>query len=86
MTTKNSPLRQLKAQADAIAASIKAVERGDLPAKPGSEDKPSLKFGVVMDDKVITIEIGRAAIKASSEAGLSEYILRLMREQRDAVH
>lgn len=86
MTTKHSPLRRLKAQADEIAAKIKAAGRGEVPLKPGSDAKSSIKFGVVMDDKVITLEIERETIHSSSEAGLSEYILKLMREQRDAVH
>lgn len=86
MTTKHSPLRRLKAQADEIAAKIKAVERGDLPAKAGSESKASLKFGVVMDDKIITLEISREKIRSCSEVSLAEYILDLMRETRDAVH
>lgn len=86
MTTKHSPLRQLKAQADEIAQQIKAAERGEIALKAGAEQKDAIKFGVVMDDKVITIEMPRELIRVSSEAGLSEYILKHMREARDAVH
>lgn len=85
MTTKHSPLRQLQAQADKIAATIKAAERGEIEMKPGAADKESLKFGVVMDDKIITVEMPWDTIRATSEAGLSAYILKHMREQRDPV-
>lgn len=45
-----------------------------------------MKFGVVMDDKVITLEIAWDTIRATSEAGLAEYIMKQMRGTRDAVH
>lgn len=86
MTTKHSPLRQLKAQADSIAQKIKAAERGELTLKAGAEKKDAIKFGVVMDDKILTIEMPRELIRTSSEAGISEYILKQMRETREATH
>lgn len=85
MTTKHSPLRQLQAQADKIAATLKAAERGEVAMKPAVEKKDSVKFGVVMDDKIITLEMPWETVRATSEAGLSAYVLRLMREQRDSV-
>ena len=39
-----------------------------------------------MDDKVLKIEMPWAAIREHSEAGLSEFILKHMRGQRDAIH
>lgn len=86
MTTKRSPLRQLKAQADKIAATLKAGERREVAFKGDARERDKTKVGIVMDDKVITIEIAWRTIRETSETGLAEYILRLMREQRDAVH
>lgn len=91
MTTKNSPIRVLKLQADKIAAVIKAAERGEkIDAKfaekmEAARTKESFKFGIVMDDKTITIEMPWTTVRSSSEVGLSEYILKQMRESRDTV-
>jgi hypothetical protein len=86
MTTKHSPLRELKRQADIVAAKLKAASRGEVQFKDGAQHRASVKVGVVMDDKVLTIEMAWDTIRATSEAGLSEFILKHMREQRDAVH
>jgi hypothetical protein len=89
MTTSRSPLRVLKAQADSIAKTIKAVERGENPIEDqggkiaAARNKPSVKFGVVMDDKLITIEMAWDIIQNTSEVALSEYILRYMRDARE---
>jgi hypothetical protein len=83
MTTKHSPLRRLKAQADTIAAKLKAGERGEVAFKDGARGKDMVKVGVVMDDKILTIEFAWATIRETSEAALSEFILKHMREQRD---
>jgi hypothetical protein len=86
-------LRKLKAEAERIAAQIKTLERGEAndthdPAGKiaAARAKPALKFGVVMDDKVLTIEMPWATIRTHSEAGLAEYILKHMRGSRDATH
>lgn len=92
MTTARSPLRVLKTQAEKIAAALKAAERGEkIAADPGGKieaarAKESITFGVVMDDKVLKIEMAWATIRATSEAGISEYIVNHMRESRDAKH
>lgn len=92
MTTSQSPLRVLKAQADNIAKTIKAVERGENPIEDrggkiaAARCKESFKVGVVMDDKIITIDMAWATIKTQSEVGLAEYILKLMRSSRDTQH
>jgi hypothetical protein len=92
VTTKHSPLRVLKTQAEKCASMLKAAERGEpidvrfaaqIAAARGRE---KFKFAIVMDDKVITIEMPWATIRITGEVGLSEYILKLMREQRDVVH
>lgn len=92
MTTKHSPLRVLKAQADKIAETIMKAERGEpvydmrFAAKIAeARMQESLKVGIVMDDKVITIELPWETIRSSGEVGLSEYIVRQMREMRDTV-
>ncbi len=92
MTTKHSPLRVLKAQADQIAAALKAAERGEkidvrLAEKiAAARANESFKVGIVMDDKIITIEMPWATIRSTSEVGIAEYILKQMREERDAVN
>lgn len=92
MTTARSPLRALKAQADKMAAALKATERGeatfgdDVGGKiAASRARGSITFGVVMDDKVLKIEMSWATIRETSEAGISEYILKQMREDRAAL-
>ncbi len=91
MTTKHSPLSALKAQADKIAQTLKAAERGEKIDVRFAEKineargKESFKVGIVMDDKIITIEMPWATIRATSEVGLSEYIVKQMREARDTV-
>lgn len=90
MTTSLSPLRDLKAQADKIAATLKAVDRGEKVANDpagkiaASIAKGVVKIGVVMDDKVITLEMSWVTVRATSEAGMAEYILKLMRGSREA--
>jgi hypothetical protein len=92
MTTAHSPLRALKSQADKIAATIKAAERGEtIDARfaekiAAARAKDSFKVGIFMDDKVITIEMPWATIRASSEVGLAEYILNQMRGARETAH
>jgi hypothetical protein len=91
MSTARSPLRKLKAEADRIAAQLKAFERGDIGADPtgkltAARGRESIDFAVVMDDKILKIVMPWALIKSTSESGISEYILKQMREARDPVH
>jgi hypothetical protein len=92
VTTKHSPLSQLKAQADRIAATLKAAERGDkvdvrfAHKIAEARAKASFKVGVVMDDKVITLDMPWATIRSTTEAGLSEWIVDQMREARDVAN
>lgn len=91
MTSKNSPLSELKRQANEMARIISAAERGEVVDAKFAEkikearDKPSFKVGIFMDDKVITIEILWSVVKSSGEVGLAEYILNLMRETRNTI-
>ena len=92
MTTKHSPIRALKAQADKIAAVLKAAERGEkidvrfAEKIEAARDNEVFKVGIVMDDKIIAVDMPWATIRSTSEPALAEYIVTLMREARDAVH
>jgi hypothetical protein len=85
MTTSKSPLSKLKAQADKIAKTMKAVERGErVAADPAGKIAAALargmvKFGILMDDKIITVEMPTAVIRESSEAAISEWVINYMR-------
>ncbi len=91
MTTKHSPLRVLKAQADTIAAALKAAERGEkIASDPAGKIAASIakgivKFAVAMDDKIISIEMPWSTIRETSEVGIAEFILKHMREQRETM-
>lgn len=91
MTTKHSPISALKAQADKIAAMLKAAERGEkidvrfAEKVAATRAKENFNIGIVMDDKIITIDMPWFTIRNSSEAELSEYLVRQMREARDTV-
>lgn len=92
MTTARSPLRVLKAQADNIAKTVKAIERGENPVEDrggklaAARNRESVTFGIVMDDKVLKIDMPWATIRDTSEVGIAEYILKHMREARDPQH
>ena len=92
MTTKHSTLRVLKSQADLIAQTIMAAERGEPVSAQFAEkvaqarNRPSVKIGIAMDDKVITIDIPWERIKSSGEVALAEWILDLMREKQNTAH
>lgn len=85
MTTSQSPIHVLRAQADNIARIVKAIERGEQPIEDrggkiaASRATGRTKFAVAMDDKIITVEMSWVKISESSEAELSAMILREMR-------
>lgn len=86
MTTKNSPEGQVRAQAVNIAKTLKAVSRGekvtnDPAGKIASAlSKPSITFGIVMDDKVLKVEMPWSTIRETDEHGIVEWIVGQMRE------
>lgn len=90
MSTGNSPLRVLKMQADKMAKNIKAIERGEVVVKdPDGTNmlaNDTVKFGIVMDDRVITMEISWKKIRETSEVSLAAYILKLTKNVRDTHH
>jgi hypothetical protein len=87
MTTKNSPIAQLRFQADIIAKALKLAELGDatMPGPAGSlarsRGKPVVTITVAMDDKTLQITFPWTQIRDTTEAGIAEYIIRQMREE-----
>jgi len=96
VTTKHSPLSTLKAQSDRAAAMLKAFERGDSLDSPALRGVDAhmlarigaarlhgeFSLGIVMDDKFIKVTLPWPTIASSGEVALSEFILKLMREER----
>lgn len=93
MTTKNSPIKKLQTQADEIARIVKELvskkENGDFIHDAKTRAKldeaklrGSFKTGVVMDDKVLTIEIPWETVLSSSVKALSALVLVQMREEK----
>jgi hypothetical protein len=88
MTTKSSPPHMLRRQAETVAETLKKAERGDkFDAKytariAEARERGSFSVGIVMDDKVIKLDISWATIHETTEAALVEYILDLMRETK----
>ena len=89
MTTSDSPRWRLKQQANKIAAALKAAERGEkIAVDPAgkiaaSSLRESVVFGVVMDDKIIKVEMPWVLIRETSEAGISEWIIQYMRGKQN---
>lgn len=86
MTTSHSPLSKLKAQAVGMAVQLTGAARGHDPTGKFADalTKPEIVVGIVMDDKVIKMEIAWATIRECGEVALSEMILKYMRGQRDS--
>ena len=87
MTTSKSPLSQLRAQADQIATMLKDAERGIVPKVAHAEKimaaraTPTVKVGIIMDDKVLAPEIPWETIKSMSQPELARWIVRQMRKE-----
>lgn len=92
MSTKHSPLRKLQKEADGIAKNLKSLSRGENTTfDPKGKIQSALKtdqirFGVVMDDKVLDITMTWATIRELSETMIASLILDHMRESRDTKH
>lgn len=84
MTTSQSPIRLLRAQATYIAKTLKDAERGYFPdmafaAKfKAAREKESFSMGLVMDDKVLTLDIPWTKIQETNATDLTEWIVRKM--------
>lgn len=78
MTTSNSDIRKLQEQADVIARQLKEAERGKVSKLKEARTKPMVKFGLIMDDKFVKIEMSWIKIKESSYKELAAYLVRQM--------
>lgn len=91
MTTSRSPLSQLRAQADRIAALLKAAERGEQIVVQFAQkiaearERTGIKIAIVMDDKTLAPEIPWTTIRELSEPELSRWIVRQMRGEQGGV-
>jgi hypothetical protein len=90
VTTSQSPIAQLRGQAENIAGVLKRAEAGapNGPTDPAhkfsaARCKPSVTVGIVQDDKLIRIEFPWSQIHDTTEAGIAEFILDYMRGVRD---
>jgi hypothetical protein len=82
MTTSNSPLHEIKAQADHIAKYMKQAERGEIHEPKlivARAYSKTFKPAIAMDDKTIILEMTWLQIRDTSEAALSEMIVKHMR-------
>lgn len=92
MTTAQSPLWRLKEQAHKMATLLKAAEAGQPTGATEywkiveARKKREITFGVFMDDKVLKITMTWSTIRETDLAGIAEFILKHMRESRDAVN
>lgn len=88
MSTSQTPLRVLEAQAEGIAHMLKRIAAGDETVHdPGGKLKASLAVGIVtvgvmMDDKFIKITVGWDAVRETSEVALAQWVLTYMQGQR----
>jgi len=86
MTTKDSPPEQVKSQTDRIARVLKRAEKGykiDVQFAEKIREarkKDSFTVGIVMDDKVLKVDISWTTIRETQESDLSDWICNQMRE------
>lgn len=95
MTTSQSSIGALRKQAQRIALWLKQAEAGTLDYDPqkdpggkiaAARKTDSIRATVVMDDKILSIEITWETIRATTEHGLAEYVLKHMRGNHDTAH
>lgn len=85
MTTKYSSPTALKLQANRIAQMLKKAERGEqidirfAEKVMAARQREMFKVGIVMDDKVIMVDIPWETISASSESDLATFIMGQMK-------
>jgi hypothetical protein len=91
LTTSNSPASFIKSQADRIAALLKAAERGENvghdPAGKvaAARLRETVKFGIVMDDKIVTVEMPWSIIRDTDVTGISLWIVSHMSGKKAVV-
>jgi hypothetical protein len=92
MTTKNSPIAQLRFQADVVAKALKLAEAGDTTVGgyagqlAAARGKDKVTIGVIMDDQALKITLTWDWIRVTPEADIAEFILCQMRgDERGAM-
>lgn len=83
MTTAQSPIGKIRKQATKIARTLKAALTDPHPRFDAARKNPGFKAGIVMDDKVITLNVPWETIRETSEVALTEWIIKQMREIKD---
>jgi len=85
MSTSQSPRRKLKAEASKMARILKDVAAGksvveDVGGKlAASLARGTAKVAIMMDDKIIAIEMEWDAVRATGQIALAEVIFKKMR-------
>ncbi len=86
MSTANSPLSKLKAEATRMAKGLKNMAAGKVPAinDPAGKIKDamgrdSITFSLVMDDKILKFTWLWADIRVATEAQLVDMLVEQMR-------
>lgn len=88
MSTGNSPLSKLKREAENMARILKMADRGERIAKDplgkiaASKASGVFAIGLMIDDKVVRVDIPWRTIHSFSEVALAEWILKLMRNKQ----
>lgn len=92
MSTKNSPPHKLRAEANKIAKILTDAARGKFVNSQmrreyeAAKAKGTFRAGIVMDDKIITIDIPTADLPNYTRKGLAEYIFNQMAETQNTAH
>ncbi len=79
-------LSELRRQADKIAKNLKAIDRGETVTDDrdgkiaASRIKGEVKFAIIVNDKACVIEMTWASIRDSTEAALSAFVLKQLRD------
>lgn len=85
MSNSGSPIAKLRREAEEIARRIKAIERGEVPNVPNvaklvaARQTPQVTFGIMQDDKLISMTLAWSTIAATGEHALAEMIVHHMR-------
>jgi hypothetical protein len=89
MTTAKSPPGQLRAQAHTIADTLKRAARGEKIANdplgkiPASKERGFIDFAIVMDDKILKIQVPWKVIEESTVPQLCDFIFEQMSKEPD---
>lgn len=86
MTSKNSPVAQLQAQANKIAETIKRTERGEItsPGIQASFQRGYINCGVAMDDGILSLVLPWSLIRETDETALAALIVAQMQGSKAA--